>query len=60
MQCSFCENLILISINFKVATIILKESKDLFLNRFISNDLVSVVDFVIKLHIGVRETALCL
>ena len=48
------------SIKFKDVTILIRENKDLFLNRFISNDLVSVVDLVIKLYIGVRETALCL
>jgi len=48
------------SIKFKNITILIRENKDLFLNRFISNDLVSVVDLVIKLYIGVRETALCL
>jgi hypothetical protein len=52
--------MMMMMIKFKFVTSLVRESKDLFLNRLISYDLDSVVDFVIKLHIGVRETSLCL
>ena len=37
-----------------------RESKDLLLNRLLSNDLELFADFVIKLYIGIRDTSLCL
>ena len=65
IKCSFCQNLILISIRFKMRHKIGKRKyrsvlTRLILNWLISNDLVSIVYFGIKLYIGVQETSLCL
>ena len=60
IEYSFCQNIILNSIKFKIVTILVREIKVLFLNRFISVYLDSVVDLVITLYIGVRETSMCL